>query len=147
MTHHQLWSLYKKRHSYLASHLLMSHSVSLTQFHPSLLRTQGLLWGSSRVPPLISEALWPRTGGYYPRSPDVLLPASPLGVISKVACQQAADGKIKTWGHSGDLGCWQETENKFSWILRERCVVGLGPLALVGVAEPWKKQKASSRPI
>lgn len=63
--------------------------------------------------------------------------ASPLGVISRVACQQATDDKIKSCEHSGDLGCWQETENKFSWILKESYrLVAVGLPVLVRVAGP-----------
>lgn len=63
--------------------------------------------------------------------------ASPLGVISRVACQQATDDKIKPCEHSGDLGCWQEMENKFSWILKESYrLVAVGLPVLVRVAGP-----------
>lgn len=78
-----------------------------------------------RVAALISEALQPNNG-YSPRNPDALLPvrwgeAGPQGDISRATSYQAVDYKIKPCGHSGDLGCWQATENKFSWILRESC--------------------------
>lgn len=154
MTHLQLWSLYKKLPQVLS--FPSAHISSLSPLPNSilpLLGPRGLSKSPRRSLPRFlklcsSELVLPIPEAQMSYSLQDKGEASPLGVISRVACQQATDDKIKPCELSGDLGCWQETENKFSWMLKESYpLVGLGLLVLVGVAGPWKKQKASCGPL
>lgn len=154
MTHLQLWSLYKKLPQVLS--FPSAHISSLSPLPNSilpLLGPRGLSKSPRRSLPWFlklcsSELVLPIPEAQMSYSLQDKGEASPLGVISRVACQQARDDKIKPCELSGDLGCRQETENKFSWILKESYpLVGLGLLVLVGVAGPWKKQKASCGPL